>query len=92
MARKSVLILDPKAKLNHELSKVVAMRDLMAARVKMEALKAYARLHGLGHVFGEPAYGGTPNAPAPMPDELKPEEQSFEERMKARTQSEETKG
>lgn len=93
MARKACFIINPKERIDYELSRIMSIKNTEKKKVALEALVAYAKLHGLGQIFGEPAHGGTIEQPAPpITERTGVNEPSFEEQMKARLGAEETKG
>lgn len=93
MARKACYIATPKERIDYELSRIMSIKNTEKKKVALEALVAYAKLHGFGQLFGEPAHGGTIEQPAPpISERTGIDELSFEERMKARRGPEETKG
>lgn len=85
MARTAVFITNPKERIDYELRRILSIKNADKKRLAMETLKAYAKLHGFGQLFGEPAHGGTIEQPAPpISERTGIDEPSFEERMKDR--------
>lgn len=53
MARITERITDPKVLIQYQLRKILSMRNRKDAELKLEALKAYAKIHGFYYVFEE---------------------------------------
>ena len=93
MARKACHIQNPKERIDYELSRAMSIKNTERKKAALAAIEAYAKLHGFGQIFGEPAHGGTIDQPAPpVTERTGINEPSFEERMKARLGSDEKKG